>query len=155
MLQRLEQAQESWGGSDKSIDKWLSDREHVLVKYCKLAGLKPYQQEPQLPSSEELKDFCISLMDYTSAGHFEVYDKLISPINGGGCTLATKLYPQINQTTDVVLSFNDCYGDGPASEQALENLDQDLCTLGEALSQRFELEDKLITNLFESRAISA
>ena len=154
MLKRLEQAQQSWGGSDKAIDKWLTEREAVLIQYCKLAGLKPYQQETQLPSPDELKDFCISLMDYTSAGHFEMYDKLISPVNGGSCQLASQVYPDINGTTDIVLSFNDRYGESH-DDAELEALDHDLCTLGEALSQRFELEDKLIANLVESRAVSA
>lgn len=154
MLKRLEQAQQSWGGNDKAIDKWLTEREAVLVQYCKLAGLKPYQQESQLPSVDELRDFCISLMDYTSAGHFEMYDKLISPVNNGACQLATQVYPEINATTDIVLNFNDSYGES-TEENGLDSLDQDLCTLGEALSQRFELEDKLIANLVESRAISA
>lgn len=154
MLKKLEQAQQNWGGADKAIDKWLSEREDVLIQYCKLVGLKPYQQESQLPSTDELKDFCISLMDYTSAGHFEVYDKLISPLNGGSCMLASKIYPDINATTDIVLNFNDSYGES-TDEGALTTLEQDLCTLGEALSQRFELEDRLIANLVESRAVSA
>lgn len=153
MLKRLEQAQQSWGGNDKAIDKWLDDRESVLIQYFKLAGLKPYQQTSQLPSTSELKDFCLSLLDYTSAGHFEMYDKLISPNNGNACELASKVYPQINATTDIVLNFNDSYGDSN-DETVVDSLDKDLSTLGEALSQRFELEDRLIANLFENRTVS-
>ncbi len=153
MLQRLEKAQANWGGVDKSIDLWLSDRKSLLIEYCSLAGLKPYQQE-HLPSPSELREFCICLMDYTSAGHFEVYDKLVAASQPETRNLATQLYPQINATTDVILHFNDRYGDCTEQDE-LELLDDDLGALGEALSQRFELEDQLIANLVESRAVSA
>ena len=153
MLQQLEKIQQSWCSNDRAIDKWLSDRKTVLVEYCKLAGLKPYRQEDQLPSATEVRAFCDILLDYTSAGHFEMYDKLITS-DGRTCQLASQIYPQINATTDVVLNFNDQYSEC-TDDSALESLDHSLCSLGEALSQRFELEDRLIANLAEKRALSA
>ncbi|MCM2678394.1 sigma D regulator [Echinimonas agarilytica] len=148
MLSRLEQAQKTWGGSDKAIDKWLSERETLLVQYCKLSGLKPFEHVDKLPSAKELHNFCDELLDYTSAGHFEMYDKLVGTEQPEGAHLASRVYPQINATTDVVLNFNDSYGESP-DDSEFQNLEQDLCTLGEALSQRFELEDLLIANLAE------
>ena len=39
MLTRLEKARDTWGGAHTAIDAWLSERQHLLVQYCKLAGL--------------------------------------------------------------------------------------------------------------------
>ena len=154
MLTRLEKAQATWGGTNQAIDKWLEDRRNVLIQYCKLAGLKPFENERQLPDASTLKEFCIGLMDYTSAGHFEMYDKLIDEQSPDAPQLASKVYPGINESTDIVLNFNDRYGE-VETEDELESLDSDLSTLGEALSQRFELEDSLIDNLASSSSITA
>ncbi|MBD1387973.1 sigma D regulator [Neiella sp. HB171785] len=151
MLTRLEKAQAAWGGADSAIDKWLADRESVLVQYCKLAGLKPFEHERQLPDAVSLKDFCAGLLDYTSAGHFEMYDKLVDEENPEAKQLAAKVYPGINASTDIVLNFNDRYGEVTADDE-LASLDDDLSQLGEALSQRFELEDSLIENLASASA---
>ncbi len=45
MLERLEQAQEQWGGSHSVIDNWLAERQELLVKYYHLAGCAPYDKK--------------------------------------------------------------------------------------------------------------
>lgn len=152
MLTRLEKAQAAWGGANQAIDKWLADRETVLVQYCKLAGLKPFEHERQLPDASALKEFCSDLLDYTSAGHFEMYDKLVDEQRDDAKQLAAKVYPGINASTDVVLNFNDRYAEISADDE-LGSLDDDLSQLGEALSQRFELEDSLIGNLASAQSV--
>jgi len=151
MLSQLEQAQEKWGGSHSVIDKWLTDRQELLVQFCGLAG-KPHQtkHDQALPEQASIQRFCQLLMDYLSAGHFEIYDDIVKQCENRGedsLKLAQSLYPQISATTDIALDFNDSYAE-TKSDDLLENFDSDLSKLGEALSSRFELEDELIHNLY-------
>lgn len=93
--------------------------------------------------------FCELLVDYVSAGHFEVYDKIVANCELTGelkQQLAKTLYPRIGETTQAALEFNDRYADG-ASDDELMEFDKDLAALGHALEARFELEDQLIATL--------
>ncbi|WP_462156666.1 sigma D regulator [Pseudoalteromonas sp. GB56] len=151
MLSQLEQAQEKWGGSHSVIDKWLADRQELLVQFCGLAGTPHNTKHDQaLPEQASIQCFCQLLMDYLSAGHFEIYDDIVKQCESRGedsLKLAQSLYPQISATTDIALDFNDSYAE-TKSDDLLENFDNDLSKLGEALSTRFELEDELIHNLY-------
>lgn len=155
MLNQLEQAQERWGGSNQVIDTWLKERQDVLVSYCELAGLPPFdKKDSALPSLVDVKRFCQVLVDYISTGHFEVFDKIVAQCsqNGPASTeLANKLYPQINTSTDVVLEFNDKFAEQD-DQKGFHGFDQGLAKLGQALEQRFELEDKLIAELFHKHS---
>ena len=83
MLTRLEKAQQKWGGSHTVIDKWLSERQELLVLYCRIAGFSPYDKKDHaLPDQLQIQNFCQLLMDYLSAGHFEVYDDIANLIVG-------------------------------------------------------------------------
>jgi regulator of sigma D len=95
------------------------------------------------------------LVDYVSAGHFEVYEQLIQEareFNDGGLELAAKLYPRIEQTTEVALNFNDRLDGRELSEVDVKELFNELSRLGEVLESRFEMEDFLIENLHNAHA---
>lgn len=151
MLTRLEKAKSEWGGAHSVIDSWLQERQELLVIYCKLAGLPPYERSDQaLPQKGEILEFCQILMDYLSAGHFEIYDDLVKACAEKGkesLQLAKSLYPKISASTDIALGFNDDYANAK-EDSLLPKFDEDLSTLGQALEQRFEYEDELIENLF-------
>ena len=151
MLTRLEQAQQHWGGSNNAIDNWLEERKDVLVYYCQLAGLPPYGQiDSALPDKSIIRRFCQLLMDYISAGHFEVYDQIVARCKENGAesmALAKKLYPRIEDSTDATLTFNDKFADSSDNKQ-LQSFDVELSQLGELLEERFELEDQLIEALY-------
>ena len=153
MLTRLEKAQESWGGSHSVIDSWLEERQDLLVQYCKLAGLPPYERNDQaLPAKAAIISFCEILVDYLSAGHFEIYDDIVKACQEKGpqsLALAKELYPKIASSTDIALNFNDQYAES-ADDNLLETFDKDLSELGEILEQRFEYEDELIDNLYSN-----
>lgn len=151
MLQKIEQAQEKWGGSHHAIDAWLQSRRDLLVHYCKLAGLPPFEREHKaLPSHEAIEHFCELLMDYVSAGHFEFYDRIVeeSQLNGQAKKLADEVYPKISVTTDEALHFNDHYADID-EHQDMASFDLHLSKLGQAMEERFELEDRLIQTLYQ------
>ncbi|RJG47889.1 sigma D regulator [Motilimonas pumila] len=150
MLTKLEQAKLEWGGSSHIIDNWLNDRQTVLVGYCELAGLPPYNKDEQtLPSPEKVQEFCQVLVDYLSTGHFEIYDQVVSKCESHGkasVTLAKELYPKISDTTDTALAFNDKYAEAELDEHAA-SFDLDLSQLGQIMEQRFALEDQLLETL--------
>jgi regulator of sigma D len=147
MLTKLEQAKEEWGGRLSVIDNWLEERQHLVVAYCELAGLPPYQKtNHSLPAQEKITHFCQLLLDYASTGHFEVYEQIIAQCKLDGennLKIAQELYSRITTTTDAALNFNDKYAES-ANDQALLDFDRDLSNLGQAMEARFEREDQLL-----------
>lgn len=145
MLQQLESAKSKWGGKSQTIDKWLQERQALLVTYCSLAGIN--KQSECLPDADEIADFCGALLDYLSAGHFEVFE-ILTENNGDpqGQALKEDLYPKLTKTTDAALAFNDRFGEAITSEQAA-GFDNALAELGETLEERFALEDELIAHV--------
>lgn len=150
MLTRLEKARQAWGGKHALVDQWLDERKNLLVSYCHMAGLPPFEtKRSELPSRDELKDFCGLLVDYVSTGHFEVYDKLLEECElQGKSQWAQAIHSRIGESTDLALAFNDRYTDH-LDDNTLLRLDKDLSLLGEAMSQRFEAEDKMIAAISE------
>ncbi|SHH98171.1 Rsd/AlgQ family anti-sigma factor [Ferrimonas marina] len=150
MLTKLERAVDAWGGNNKLIDQWLESRRQLLITYCQLAGLPPYGEAKEaLPEEGHIKQFCNQLVDYVSEGHFEVYDQVASACERNGeksKTLANSLLPKINASTDSALDFNDKFTNG-VDEDVLLELDAELSKLGQAMEERFELEDKLLETL--------
>ena len=112
-----------------------------------------------LPDLADIQHFCQLLMDYLSAGHFEVYEQIVSQcaVNGHDSRkLADSLYPKIANSTDMALEFNDKYAEVDGSALS-KNFDRDLSILGQALVERFDFEDELIQTLHNkhSSAVSA
>ena len=145
MLTDLKQTQQKYGGANTIIDNWLPERQDLLVKYCHLI-----QQGSALPQAEEVVEFCQVLVDYLSAGHFEIFEILIED-DASGLTLKDELYPRLAETTDAALSFNDAFADAISPEQAAK-LDKALANLGEILEERFALEDELIAHVHKNKS---
>ena len=72
--------------------------------------------------------------------------------NDGGLELAAKVYPRIEQTTEVALNFNDRLDGRELSEEDVDGLFRELSKLGEMLETRFEMEDFLIEHLHNVHA---
>ncbi|MBY6187767.1 sigma D regulator [Marinobacter hydrocarbonoclasticus] len=152
MLTKLERAVDAWGGSSTLIDHWLESRRQLLIHYCQLAGLPPYEgNKGELPEEAHIQQFCNLLVDYVSEGHFEVYDQVVSACEKNGeqsKTLAQTLFPKIAGSTDAALDFNDKYTNG-VSDDIMMELDQDLSHLGQKMEERFGFEDRLLEALFQ------
>lgn len=141
MLGKLEQTKAKLGGIHKALDTFLNARQQLLVEYIRLSTNKK-----TLPANEELHEFCGQLVDYVSAGHFEVYDHVLAAYEastGNARVLAERIYPRIKRNTDEALNFHDKYHE--ADDEVMMELDQDLNRLGEVLEERFSLEDRLVT----------
>lgn len=126
--------------TDRLLRRWLAERQTLLSRYWTLSNaLRTGASQGHL--RPRLDRFCELLVDYLSAGHFEVYRELVDA--GGGAARAPdldRIYRCILATTAAALDFNDRYfraspGAGFAA---------DLSRLGQALAARFDWEDALI-----------
>lgn len=149
MLENCHNAKERWGGVSDLIDRWLKNRQQLIVHYCELSGVEE-SARMDVVVRDKFNQLCEVLLDYVSAGHFEIYEQLIreaKEFDDGGLQLAAKVYPRIEQTTEVALNFNDRLDGKEISEADLLPLYEELSKLGENLETRFEMEDFLIEHL--------
>ncbi len=136
---------ERWLNVNELVERWLTERQAVIVQFCALSGV--HLQSPQRGSNTaRLQRFCQLLLDYVSAGHFEIYYELVreaEEFKDGSVDTANQLLPLITATTETLLDFNDRYIDTKPGIELAQSLSQ----LGETLAERFELEDQLIEAL--------
>ncbi|MFT4775925.1 MAG: regulator of sigma D [Oleispira sp.] len=149
MLEGCKTAQERWGGVHKLIDGWLNERQNVIVLFFGINTLKPFSPQ-ETPVAIKVQAFCQVLMDYCSAGHFEIYQQLLDEAKqyeDGGTELAKRAYPVLEEITQQFVDFNDKYDNTEHCIEKISDLTKDLSDLGEMLSERFEVEDQLIEKL--------
>jgi regulator of sigma D len=148
MLENCQNAKERWGGVNTIIDHWLQERQEMLVQYCAIGGAA--QGEDSEARGDRLRGLCQILVDYVSAGHFEIYDQLIKEgrefDDEEALHEAGKLFTLVDKTTEKLLDFNDKY----LETDDLSSLDEDLSNLGETLEIRFSAEDRMISVLHTS-----
>lgn len=132
------------------VQRWLEERRALLAEWAALQGA----QDSGVTADElsgRLEAFCEILMDYVSAGHFEIYDELLgeferydalSPADGQA------LLERVQSTTDAVIRFNDLCED-PRRPETLAVLSHELPILALELESRFQTEDRLIALLHE------
>ena len=141
--------EERWSGVSELIQRWLQERQSLIVQFCALSGVHEFSPK-QDDSDLRLGKFCQQLVDYVSTGHFEVYYQLIreaEEFQDGSVEIAKKVIPRINAATEIAMEFNDTYTDAKAP---FTHLSQHLSQLGETMASRFEFEDRLINVLHES-----
>jgi len=146
-------AHERWGGVHLLIDRWLAERSELLGAFEALN----HKQSAPAANAEALQVFCELLVDYASAGHFEVYEQLMDEAEAfgdrRGLDLARQIYPRLEAITKAALSFNDRCDNGDCQEGSLG---REIEALGNLLRERFELEDCLIEVLHNAhRKIAA
>ncbi|MDO8861777.1 Rsd/AlgQ family anti-sigma factor [Haliea sp. E1-2-M8] len=146
MPQRSNSPVEQFNTVESLLTNWLSERRAVLSRYTALVVASD-----DTPASAQLarrqRGLCELLVDYISAGHFEVFTELLNEAEVFGdnnAALIAGLMPAITDTTDVILAYEEKYSSG---EHYPETLRRDLSALGEMLESRFVLEDRLIAGL--------
>lgn len=146
MLENCQNAKERWGGVSAIIDRWLQERQDMLVQYCDLSG----EQQSDEIRADKLRSLCQILVDYVSAGHFEIYDQLIKEgrefEDEEALHEAGRLFTIVDGTTEKLLDFNDKY----LETDDLSSIVKDLSALGETLEIRFSAEDRMISVLHTS-----
>lgn len=143
MLENCKNAKERWGGVSSIIDRWLQERQQLLVEYYALSTMEDEPENAE-PRSDKLRNLCQLLVDYVSAGHFEVYDRLVQEgrefDDKEGLEQVSHLFATVDETTGTALDFNDKY----LETDDLDSINEDLSHLGEALETRFAAEDRMI-----------
>ncbi|SCC67295.1 sigma D regulator [Kosakonia oryziphila] len=151
MLNQLESLTERVGGSNKLVDHWLLVRKQLLVSYYNLVGIKPGKGSYMQLNEKALDDFCHNLVEYLSAGHFNIYERIISEMEGTNPLLAaTQLYPQLEANTVELMNYYDSSLEKAIDDDNCLEFQQVLSNIGEALAARFMLEDKLIVLAFDN-----
>ena len=130
--------------SRQNMDSLLGARKETLSLYSELAGLRPFKEDDDV--TVVLQEFCESLMDYTASAHFQLYRFLEDGSERRTIVreVAEKIYPDISNTTEQFLDFNDKY-EAEQKGQHFSTLDNDLSSLGEILADRILYEDQVIT----------
>ncbi|HAS1787513.1 TPA: sigma D regulator [Enterobacter cloacae] len=154
MLNQLESLTERVGGSNNLVDRWLHVRKHLLVAYYNLVGLKPGKESFMRLNEKALDDFCQRLVDYLSNGHYNIYERIIREMEGTSPFLAaTKLYPQLEANTQQIMEYYDSTLENAIDHDNYLEFQQALSDLGEALEERFTLEDKLIALVLDNNLL--
>ena len=151
MLNQLESLTEHVEGSNKLVDRWLHVRKHLLVAYYNLVGIKPGKESYMRLNEKALDDFCQSLVDYLSDGHFNIYERIIREMEGTTPYLAaSKLYPLLEANTQQIMDYYDSTLENAIDHDNYLEFQQALSDLGEALEERFTLEDRLIALVLDN-----
>ena len=143
----------------QSVDKnysWINDmisqRQELVVMYMKLLNLPLHKEMNELeyiPSYEQITSFCDHLIDYVSHGHFDLFPKILELMenaSGRSLSIAQRVMPRIQDTTEYLMRFNDKYTID-MNESKLKSLKKDLSQVGRCLEIRFKNEDRLIIGL--------
>lgn len=129
--------------SRKLIDNMLTERQQMLVLLWELSKLDfDTVDQPMLDTLEDFKEI---MVDYIAAGHFGLYQRITEGNERRQAVLNTArdIYPRIEQSTDIAVEFTERY-DGAEDDTIRGKLASDLSRLGEEITTRIELEDKLI-----------
>jgi len=137
--------------SRADVSALILSRSDTLSRYADLASHRPYGENEEF--QEELKKFCQALIDYTASAHFQLYQHLDEnnerrmPV----MTVANEVYSAISRTTDLILTFNDRYGEDSDITAHMVHVEHDLSSLGEALADRILNEDMIVEAMLSER----
>ncbi|TKI03136.1 sigma D regulator [Martelella alba] len=154
MLNQPEILAQRVGGSNELIDQWLTARRGLLVAYYRLIGLKPNKEKHTPLNEVALDDFCHHLVDYLSAGHFHMYDRIVQNTEDRSPNTLSiiQLYQALQENTQQIMAFYDSNFETSVDDDNCIAFQDALSGVGEALATRFSLEDRLIQAVFEHRS---
>ena len=144
-LQQVD-AQYSW------INDMIRARQDLVTRYMQLLQHVSAATSDSKSAKKlllEITEFCEHMIDYVSHGHFDLYPKIIELMenaSGRSLSIAQRAMPRIEETTDILMNFNDTYIEGDL-EPERGKLKDDLGSVAEALELRFRNEDRLIIGL--------
>lgn len=149
MLEDCKNALERWGGVHTLIDRWLDQRKQLLISFIELK--EACDTELEAVSKAPIDTFSEQLMDYISAGHFEIYPQLSEEAQAFSDTeallIAEKLLERLEMSTEMVLEFDTDFGSTQSCAENIARLPAWVDRLARGLTERFALEDQLIARL--------
>ncbi|GKV96865.1 sigma D regulator [Pectobacterium aroidearum] len=153
MLNQLQSLTEYVGGNNALIDQWLQARKQLLVAYYHLVGIKPNKEALSLLDEEALDNFCQNLVDYLSTGHFHLYEKMLHEAATHSeqlLALSTQLDLALQSNTQQIMAFYDNHLATAIDHDNCLEFQQALSSVGEALEERFTLEDNMIRLVYDN-----
>lgn len=145
---QLDGTKERRRASNHMVHNMLDERRQLLALLMNISGISGTELEPE--DEELLEEFCQVLVDYIASGHFGLYDRITngnerrSPVS----EIADDIYPEIERSTRLALAFSERYK-AENSNKSYAGLAGDLSRLGESLTTRMELEDRLIASMLD------
>lgn len=137
------------GRSTELIENMLKERKQLLALLFQITDLGGH--ELQDSERDIFDEFCQVLVDYIAAGHFGLYARISEGTERrkSVADLAVKIYPKIEQSTEVALAFNERYDPNKSEPMDFTDIDEILSNLAESITTRIELEDQLISRMLE------
>ncbi len=156
MLNQLNVLTERVGGSNELVDSWLDARRQLLVSYYHLVGLKPNKEALTTLDEQALDNFCHGLVDYLSAGHFSIYERIINEMEGDRPMIAAaQIYLPLEANTERLMQLYDGHLQQSIDDDNCVDFQLTLSEVGEVLEARFTLEDKLIQLAWDNKLVHA
>ena len=151
MSEQLNEVQERRTGSQELIQHMLKERNQLLALLLQVSSDSSHHESEQLIT--DLEEFVQVLVDYIAAGHFGLYERIAEGKERRKAIseLAVKIYPRIEQSTQIALAFDEKYNPDKEDRQ-LDEFPQDVSKLGEELTTRIELEDQLIQLMLDPKS---
>ncbi|MCG8325922.1 MAG: sigma D regulator [Thiotrichales bacterium] len=142
------------GGSAQLIENMLKERKQLLALLFQISEM----DTGELAEScrDTFDEFCQVLVDYIAAGHFGLYARISEGTERrrSVAELAVKIYPRIEQTTEIALAFNERFDPARPDAMDFSGIEEILSSLAENITTRIELEDQLIAKVLERSAVT-
>lgn len=145
------EARDQWQRIESLVQHWLEERRRLLYLLCAVRGIRGLTFDG-VPVHYRVQQFCQVLMDYISAGHFEVYRELVHEarcFNSENAERAGQILQRLEDSTDEALAFNEDFASPESCDAQLDTLPRRLSNLLEKLEERFALEDQLIVSIHQ------
>ncbi len=151
MKEQISEIQERRAGSQELIQHMLKERNQLLSLLLQVSSDSSTASSSQLET--DLEEFIQVLVDYIAAAHFGLYERIVEGKERRKAVsdLAMEIYPRIEQSTQIALAFDEKYNP-ENKDRTLDQFPEDVSMLGEELTTRIELEDRLIKLLIEPKA---
>ena len=133
-----------WQRIEALVQAWLDERQQLIVLLCTMQGLKglstPQPYDNPQPMHRQVQRFCQLLMDYISAGYFEVYRELVNEarhFHRENPALTRQIMQKLDSSTDAALAFNEDFEHPNQCLAQRKVLPQRISALMETLEERF------------------
>jgi regulator of sigma D len=143
-----------WQRIELLVQQWLGERQQLLRMLFSLRTLTSSDRQRN-PLPQRVQQFCQLLVDYISAGYFEVYRELAREAHYSqheNPALIASILRRLEESTDAALAFNDDFDDVEHIVSLQGKLPQRLNELLVKLEERFALEDQLIVSIHQREA---
>ena len=136
-----------WQRTETLVQTWLKERQQLLALLCALPDMNDANIENNPALHAHIQSLCQTLMDYISAGYFEIYRELAveaRSLKRDNPGWLQEMLQRLEDSTDAALAFNEHYDQAARRQCSLTELPEKMASLLEKLEERFMLEDQLI-----------